>query len=75
MLRNLPKCLQPNNGKKTIHLSAFFGSKTHRHFEDIAKNGQKDFEDFAEPLSVRLLQDGKDNLPDGSEGDYSVDYS
>ena len=36
-----------------IHLSAIFGSQPHQHFEDIAKNGQKDFEDFAEPLSVR----------------------
>lgn len=36
-----------------IHLSAIFGSQPHQHFEDIAKNGQKDFEDFAEHLSVR----------------------
>lgn len=37
----------------------FLGSQPHQHFEDIAKNGPKDFEDFAEPLSVRLLQDEK----------------
>lgn len=43
----------------TIHLSAIFGSQQYQHFEDIAKNGQKDFEDFAEALSVRQLKRGK----------------
>ena len=44
------------------NLSAIFGNQLHQQFEDIAKNAQKDFEDFAEALSIRLLQGEKDLL-------------
>jgi len=51
-----------------LHLSAIFGNQPHQHFEDFAKNGQKDFEDFAEALFIRWLQGEERNPPDRVRG-------